>query len=245
MQEVAYFKLVQSFFASHFYTYDNSCEGIRNGCTEGEREICSYQKMANRAQVREHWRSKPISHILPPIPYYGDIEEGFHYCNPEQILEGDIPEKFSFCAKIVTDACSRQFDDYCPRKQLEKLIDSCGEPVLKNKKEIHGGSVTLSIIDENNTLQKCFHKVNDFVEEYVGEDMQSITGNELKRRHEIKVRPTILKQETASAKAIEKAKTFEDLDWKTLVNTNTLNKLYVSPLHPCLTSKMVPIQMPY
>jgi hypothetical protein len=241
----AYFRFVQSFFASHFYVYDNGCEGIRNGCTEGGSQMCYYHKKTESTeQIHDHWRCKPISRIIPPIPYYSDTEDGFHYCTPKQVAEGDIPEKFKLGKEIVSDAISRQIH-FCLRKQLEKLIDSCGEQVLTNKEEIQcDGSVTLSVIDENNTLQKCLHKVDDFVDEYVGEDMRITTENELKRRHEMKVKAIILKQETASARAVEKAKTFEDLDWKTLVNTNTLNKLYVSQSLPDDQNGIFPIQMP-
>lgn len=38
-----YFRFVQHFFHSHYYLYDNGCEGIRNGCTEANQlEPCAF-----------------------------------------------------------------------------------------------------------------------------------------------------------------------------------------------------------
>ena len=236
----AYYKFVQSFFDSHYYIYDNGCEGIRNGCAEGNGQMCTYHKeIENVEQLHDHWKGKPTRRTLPPIPDYSDTEiKGFHYLTPSQVVEGKIFEKFQLRKEIAVDACKREIDDYCPRKQLEKLIDSCGAPILSCKEMQSDGSATVSVIDENSTLEKCLHKIDGFVDEYVGDDMRNTAVHELKRRHEMKVKATILKQETASAKAVEKAKVFEDLDWRTLVTTNTLNKLYVSQLNLYLTTKM-------
>ena len=34
-----YSKYVQTFFQEHYYVYHNGCKGIRNGCTEGKRDM--------------------------------------------------------------------------------------------------------------------------------------------------------------------------------------------------------------
>lgn len=155
-------------------------------------------------------------------------------------MEGNVTEKYNLQKDIVCNACSREKDDYCPRKQLERLMDSSGEPnLVESKKERHSdGSVSLSVVDANYTLEKCLHKVDSFVKKYVGEDLRKILEVELKRRHEMKIKSTIQMQATASAKAIEKAKTCDEIEWSTLITTNTLNKLYVSQLNLCLIEKI-------
>ena len=107
-----------------------------------------------------------------------------------KLLKVISPEKFNLGKEIVSNACSRKIDDYCPRKQLERLINICGKPVMKSKEEIQCDGTTLIIPYKN-------------VFTYVGEDMRTTAENELRRRHEIKVKAAILKQETASARAVQ------------------------------------------
>lgn len=52
---------------------------------------------------------------------------------------------------------------------------------------------------------------------------------EIKKRYNYQIKAFVSKI-NASVRACEKAKTYEDIDWETLIRTNELNKLYVSQL---------------
>lgn len=87
-----YFKYVQTFFQDHYYVYDNGCEGIRNGCTEGKRDMCSFHKITENAEILENgWKGKPLARVPPSVPDYNNEGE-FHYCTMRQLLEGDVRE---------------------------------------------------------------------------------------------------------------------------------------------------------
>lgn len=65
------------------------------------------------------------------------------------------------------------------------MMAQCGEPMLEVTEEVHSdGSVSLSVVDSNNTLQKYQSNVDSFVKQYVGEDLRRATENEIKRRYD-------------------------------------------------------------
>ena len=123
-------------------------------------------------------------------------------------------------------------DDFCPRKQLAELISSCGQPDLQLRDENctdEPGSVH-SVVDASNTLAKMLANVNEFVLKYTGEDFRKAVANEIKLRHNAQVKTFISRIANASARATEKGKTYDDLDWEKLICTNKLRNLYVSQL---------------
>ena len=64
-----YFRIVQTFFQDHYYVYDNGCEGIRNGCTEGNKDACTFHKsMENANTLNNGWKGKPLARVLPHVP---------------------------------------------------------------------------------------------------------------------------------------------------------------------------------
>ena len=64
--------------------------------------------------------------------------------------------------------------------------------MLDVTEEIHSdGSVSLSVVDSNNTLQKYQSNVDSFVKQFVGEDLRRGTENEIKRRYDLKVKAAV------------------------------------------------------
>lgn len=61
---------------------------------------------------------------IPPIPDYS-CEKDFHYLTPKQISVGDVTKKYGLNKKTL-NVKTREIDDFCPRKQLENLVTSCG-----------------------------------------------------------------------------------------------------------------------
>ena len=228
----AYFNFVHKFFHSHYYLYDNGCEGIRNGCIEQGKQMCQFhQNIENKALLSNCWRGESVQRVPPPVPDYSETSS-FHYCTLQQTWNGDVCEKFGVKKDIVKDATKRELNDFCPRKQLEKLFESCGEPDLQLKEFTHeDGSVSVSCIDNNKMLQTLDEQLDSFVEKFVGEDLRKTTENEMRRRYNLKVKSEIIKKSKASVKAVEKAKSYQDIDWEKHISENSLDKLYVSQLN--------------
>lgn len=83
-----------------------------------------------------------------------------------------------------------------------------------------------------NTQSLCeqIRCVDEFVLKYTGEDLRKAVVNEIKWHHNAKVKAFISRMTNASARATEKAKTYDDFDWENLIRTNELRNLYVSQL---------------
>ena len=114
-----------------------------------------------------------------------------------------MTEKHGLQKEIAKDACLIVVDDYSPRKQLEQMMEHCGEPIFETTEEVHSdGSVSLSVIDTNDTLQKYQNNIDSFVQKYVGEDLRKVTENELKRRYDLKVKAAVSKKTTANTRAL-------------------------------------------
>ncbi|CAB4036220.1 Hypothetical predicted protein, partial [Paramuricea clavata] len=235
----AYFTYVQDFYKDHYYLYDNGCEGIRSGCSEKDSaHICHFHKQTeNSSLLNGGWKGVPLKRLPPPVPDYG--QESFHYCILNQVLKGDITEKFGLEKERVRDACLRNKDDFCPRKQLQNLQDRCGEPILDLCEKTQGdGSISVTVVDRNDTLRKYQDETDSFVEQFVGESLRNVTESELKRRYDMKVKATISRQSAAKARTIEKAKAYNDIDWESSIYSKSLGKLYVSQLHLYMIEKM-------
>ena len=91
-----------------------------------------------------------------------------------------------------------------PRKKLDELVSSCGNPELELKYEKSDESVSVhaSVTDANDTLAKMLASLDD-----TGEDLKNAVVNELKRHYNAKIKTFISKKTNASARAVEKAKT--------------------------------------
>ena len=105
---------------------------------------------------------------------------------------------------------------------------------MKNEKSDESVSVHASITDANDTLANMLASVDEFVSKYTGEDLRNAVINELKRHYnakikiKIKIKTFLSKKTNASASRVQKAKTYDDLDWEKLIKTNELENLYVS-----------------
>ena len=73
-------------------------------------------------------------------------------------------------------------------------------------------------------------KVDQFVFKYTGDDLRNTVKNEVKRRYNAKIKTFISKKTNASAREVEKAKTYHDFYWEKLMQTNELENLYVYQL---------------
>ena len=57
----------------------------------------------------------------------------FHYVSSERIANGDFFEKFSLKkANVLSDAIKT--NNFCPRAQLNKLLECCGKPELSRER---------------------------------------------------------------------------------------------------------------
>ncbi|CAB3978002.1 Transient receptor potential cation channel subfamily A member 1 [Paramuricea clavata] len=227
----AYFLLVSKFFADHYILYDNGFEGIRDSCVNEDGLACTFHECFENKQILHNgWSGVPVTRIHPPIPDYSWQQE-FHYLTPGQIFRGDITEKYGLRKELISE--TRKKDDFCPRKQLDNLVNSCGSPDLHldaTEEKSIGGDLVKTVKDRNDTLTKMMAKVDDFTSKYAGDDLRYSVVKEIKKRYNSQIKAFVSKKTNASARACEKAKTYEDIDWEKLVRTNELNKLYVSQL---------------
>ena len=118
-----------------------------------------------KAHRRRHGEEGAVYNT--PVPDYDEKSANFHCCSPQQIELGDFKEKFSL-KKVKIMAQKRELNDYCPRVQLQKLIDDCGKPELSYDTITHeDGSATVTPVDSNETMKKVLDKVDHFVDEFV------------------------------------------------------------------------------
>lgn len=156
------------------------------------------------------------------------------------MYNGDVTEKFGIQKGIVKNATKREKNYFCPRKQLEKLLESCGEVDIQVKEVAHDdGSVSACCTDNYNTLKIAMEQLDSFVERFVGDDLRKSVENEVKRRYDQKVKAAITKKKAnASAKAVEKIKAFTDINWDKHVIENSLDKMCVSQVNLYLMEEM-------
>ena len=76
------------------------------------------------------------------------------------------------------------------------------------------------------------------VKEKIGEDLCKVTENELKKRYDLEVKAAVSKKATANTRALEKAKTYDEMNWPNHISSNSLDKLYASQLHLYLMQQM-------
>ena len=145
----AYFKYQQRFFENHDRVYDGGVEGIRNAC-ENYGQKCHFHVYVQNSKVlnRDGWSDICVKGVNAPVPDYSDNDSGeFHYVSSERIANGDFCEKFSLKkANVLSDA--RKSNNFCPRAQLNKLLECCGKPSLSRERVACGdGSVKVTPFD--------------------------------------------------------------------------------------------------
>lgn len=199
--------------------------------------MCLHRNIENKSLLEDGRKGKSVERVPPPVPDRSSAE--FHYCSLQQVLNGDVTEGEGVVKPNVKNATERERDDFCPRKQLEKIIEQCGEPDFEKEQQVQcDGSISMLGVDKNNTLQKYYEHLDSFVRVFAGEDLHGSVEHELKRRHEMKVKTAISREMAANTRAAEKAKTYDDIEWSKHIYSNTLDKLYVSQLHLYLIEKM-------
>ena len=106
----------------------------------------------------------------------------------ERIANGDFCEKFSLKkANVLSDA--RKTNDFCPRTQLNKLLECCGKPELSRESvACDGGSVKVTPVDSNNTMDKVLGALESLIEQFTGEDLRDEVIKEARRQVELKLK---------------------------------------------------------
>ena len=74
------------------------------------------------------------------------------------------------------DVASRQPDDFCPRAQLKKFVEACGNPEIGTKTDEVNSQVTL--FDTNLTYKKISEGMAEFVKTYAGPQQESAAKRE-------------------------------------------------------------------
>ena len=100
------------------------------------------------------------------------ILANFTAFSSEQIANGDFCEKFSLKkANVLSDA--RKTNDFFPRTQLNKLLECCGKPELSRESvACEDGSVKVTPVDSNNTMDKVLGGLESLIEQFTGEDFR-------------------------------------------------------------------------
>ena len=107
------------------------------------------------------------------VPDYTDNDSGeSHYVPSERIANKDFCDKFSLKnANVLSDA--RKTNDFCPRAQLNKLLECCGKPELSRESvACEDGSVKVAPVDSNNTMDKVLGALKSLIEQFTGEDLR-------------------------------------------------------------------------
>ena len=157
-------------------------KGIRNACQKKGKKCHFHELIENTKQLAaDGWRDLSVERVNTLVPDYDEKSTNFHYCSPQQIELGDFKEKFPL-KKVEIMAQKRELNDYCPRVQLQKLIDDCGKPELSYDTLTHEeGSATVTLVYSNETMKKVLEKVDHFVDEFVGKDLRGEVVREAKK----------------------------------------------------------------
>jgi hypothetical protein len=124
-----------------------------------------------------------IERIPPPVPNYSDVQNGqWHYHSLQS-----IPLEFAQASK-------RSPDDFCPAVQLKKFVQKMGEPSIQCSHKLDG---SVYVTDGNNTWQRIQESLADFVEKYLGKDLEHVARKFVENLY--------LKTISKSLKALEKS----------------------------------------
>lgn len=217
-----YYQMVSNFIAEHYIIYDNGMEGIRDACKENP---CQYHVNVERGF---EFSTAGIERVPGPVPDYSSTK--FSYLKPNDIKAGNITPEFGIDVDAIASN-DRQPDDFCPRTQFHQLSKECGQPALKvSEHRNEDGSISYHTTDENDTVQKMKDRLPNFILKYVGEDLKDEVYDYMEHEYMKKVKMAIRKKENQQVRQEEDAKGVEDIDWKTLVTSATLNTLKVAQL---------------
>lgn len=191
----SYYQFLSSQFDKHYIKYDNGVEGIRKDSP---------------------FIVSGLSRIPPPVPDYSSRNEKgeWHYYDLT-----NLPDKF----KDVEN--SRVPNDFCPRTQLNRFVDTCGEPIVKSKYD--DIKQTFIIFDSNETLAKIENGIPEFAASYTGMDVQHIAKKDAEKIYLRKIKK--LSQLHDSAKTLLNAETYHSVTQRDLkikiVKANMSNPL--------------------
>ena len=72
---------------------------------------------------------------------------------------------------MLSDA--RKTNDFCPRVQLNKLLECCGKSELSQESiACEDGSVKVTPINSNNTMDKVLGALESLIEQFTREDLR-------------------------------------------------------------------------
>ena len=149
----------------HKEIYVRYNNGIEGLRTEGEFR-CPYQ----------------VKRIPAPLPDYARQAsgQGFHY--------------YRLGCEEYDSAENRQVDDYNPMVQLNKLVDSAGDPEIAFRKQTDDDTTCIAY-DANGTWDKIQNGLPNFLAKYTGNEFHDIVKKEVETKYLSKLRKTARKLE--------------------------------------------------
>ena len=193
-----------------------------------------HSRFDNPSQLSNGWSDLPVESVHPPMPNYFDNNDGFnfHYCKPTQVIQAQFTEKYSLTKEKVPNlAQESDTDDYCPRVQLENLIESCGAPKLSFQQISNSdGSTTYLPVDANDTKTKIMAKIDNFVKEYTGEDLRNTILSDVNHYLSNSIEKEVKKRIRQDKKAECLSLKINDIDWEEMALSGKFDKLYVAQL---------------
>ncbi len=104
--------------------------------------------------------------IQTPVPNLNDKDKSgvWHYHNSQETIKLQCPV--------------RSVDDFCPVVQLHQFINSVGEPKISLRNNPDG---SIEIRDTNDTWSKISVGLREFIDTYVGSDLETVTRKEAEK----------------------------------------------------------------
>ena len=88
---------------------------------------------------------------------------------------------------MLSDA--RKTNDFCPKVQLNKLLECCGKHELSRESvACEDESVKVTPVDSNNTMDKVLGALESLIEQFTGEDLRDEVIKEARRQVELKLK---------------------------------------------------------
>ena len=102
---------------------------------------------------------------------------------------------------------ARKTNDFCPRAQLNKLLECCGKPELSQESvACEDGGVKVTPVDSNNTMDKVLGALESLIEQFTGEDLslRDEVIKEARGQVELKLKAEMRRQQKNSGTTAEK-----------------------------------------
>ena len=97
----------------------------------------------------------------------------------------------------------RKTNDFCPRAQLNKLLEFC-EKLSRKSFACEDGSVKVTPVNSNNTMDKVLGGLESLIEQFTGEDLRDKIIKEARRQVELKLKVEMRRQQKNSGTTAEK-----------------------------------------